>query len=115
MHTHRVKRLPVVDLDGKLVGVVSRIDVLSVFDRPDEQIRDGVSKGVIARGLGLDSALDAVGVEVTVSSGIVTVTGSVTRRETAMRLLEAIRHSDGVVGVRDRLSYPRDDQVAAAR
>lgn len=102
MHDWRVKRLPVIDGDGKLTGIVSRIDVLSVFDRPDERIRDEISKGVIAREVGLDP--DAV--EVAVSSGIVTVTGRVNQRETAMRLLEAIRHSDGVVDVRDRLSYP---------
>jgi osmotically-inducible protein OsmY len=43
---------------------------------------------------------------VTVRSGIVTVTGSVERRADALGLLGAIRHAEGVVGVRDRLSYP---------
>lgn len=110
MHDRRVKRLPVVDGDGKLIGIVSRVDVLSVFDRPDEQIRAEISTGVIAGQFGLDPGA----VEVTVSSGIVTVSGPVNRRETAMRLLEAIRHSDGVVAVRDRLDYPRDEQAQAA-
>ncbi len=36
MHDHRVKRLPVVAEGGVLVGIVSRVDVLSVFSRPDE-------------------------------------------------------------------------------
>ena len=35
MHDRRVKRLPVVSADGKLVGIISRTDVLSVFSRPD--------------------------------------------------------------------------------
>lgn len=39
---------------------------------------------------------------------------AVNDREAAMRLLEAIRHSDGVVDLRDRLSYPRDDEPASA-
>lgn len=38
MHTHHVKRLPAVDADGKLIGIVSRGDLLSVFLRPDAQI-----------------------------------------------------------------------------
>ena len=39
MYDHGVKRLPVVDGAGHLAGIVSRADVLSVFDRPDEDIR----------------------------------------------------------------------------
>ena len=37
MYTRKVKRLPVVDANGHLAGIVSRADVLSVFDRPDER------------------------------------------------------------------------------
>ena len=38
MNTHHVRRLPVVDEEGRLVGVVSRRDLLSVFLRPDDDI-----------------------------------------------------------------------------
>ena len=38
MHHHHIKRLPVVDPDGKLLGIVSRRDLLTVFLRPDAQI-----------------------------------------------------------------------------
>jgi len=38
MNTHHVRRLPVVDEKGRLVGVVSRRDLLSVFLRPDDDI-----------------------------------------------------------------------------
>ena len=110
MHDQRVKRLPVVNRDGRLVGVVSRVDVLSVFDRPDERIRDEIAAGVISGTFGFDPAA----FDVDVSSGIVTVSGPVNRRDTAMALLEAIRHSDGVVDVRDRLTYPRQDQPDSA-
>jgi CBS domain-containing protein len=102
MQSRRVKRLPVVDADGRLRGIVSRADVLSVFERPDPEIRDQVIKGIIAGEFGLEPEL----LVVTVRSGIVTVTGSVTKRPDALGLLAAIRHAEGVVGVRDRLSYP---------
>ena len=42
MHFMRVKRLPVVNSGGQLVGIVSRADVLAVFDRPDEEIRSNI-------------------------------------------------------------------------
>jgi CBS domain-containing protein len=106
MHDQRIKRLPVVDPDGRLIGIVSRIDVLSVFDRPDGQLRDELRDDVIRGRFRLDPAA----FDVEVSSGIVTVSGLVSRRETAMRLLDAIQHSDGVVDVRNQLSYPREDQ-----
>ena len=102
MQSRRVKQLPVVDDDGRLRGIVSRADVLSVFERPDAEIRDEVVKGIIVAEFGLDPEL----LVVTVRSGIVTVTGSVERRADALGLLGAIRHAEGVVGVRDRLSYP---------
>jgi CBS domain-containing protein len=38
MNSHHLKRLPVVDPDGRLTGIVSRRDLLSVFLRPDEDI-----------------------------------------------------------------------------
>ena len=38
MNTHHVRRLPVVDEDRKLVGIVSRRDLLSVFLRPDADL-----------------------------------------------------------------------------
>jgi CBS domain-containing protein len=102
MQSRRVKRLPVVDAEGRLRGIVSRADVLSVFERPDPEIRDEVIKGIIAAEFGLEPEL----LVVTVRSGIVTVTGSVAKRADALGLLAAIRHAEGVVGVRDRLSYP---------
>ncbi len=102
MQSHRVKRLPVVDENGRLRGIISRADVLSVFERPDSEIWDDVVKEVIVGEFGLDPEMFAV----TVRSGVVTVTGSVDRRADALGLLGAIRHMEGVVALRDRLSYP---------
>ena len=110
MQARRVKRLPVVDQDGRLRGIVSRADVLSVFERPDTDIWDDVVKGVITGEYGLDPQMFVV----TVRSGVVTVTGSVDR-EDAPDLLAAVRHLEGVVALRDRLSYPTGGQGCGPR
>ncbi|MGE5288633.1 MAG: CBS domain-containing protein [Micromonosporaceae bacterium] len=104
MYERGVKRLLVVDGVGRLAGIVSRADVLSVFTRPDSQIRDDVIENVIAG----EFALNPNGFEVTVTSGIVTIAGQVERRAIAPHLIGAVRRVEGVVGVRDRLSYPHD-------
>jgi CBS domain-containing protein len=104
MQSRKVKRLPVVDGEGRLRGIVSRADLLSVYERPDHEIWDEVVKSVISGEYGLDPELFVV----TVRSGIVTVTGSMGRRADALSLLGTIRYLEGVVGVRDRLSYPAE-------
>jgi CBS domain-containing protein len=104
MYQQRVKRLVVVDSAGRLAGIVSRADVLSVFARPDDQIRDEVINKVIAG----QFALNPNAVEVTVTSGIVTITGQVERGAIAPELADAVQHVEGVVGVRSRISYPSD-------
>ena len=99
MHDCRVKRLPVVDQAGRLVGIVSRVDLLSVFDRPDDEIHDQVIKEIIAG----DFALDPDAFDVAVTAGIVTISGPVPSRRIAGDLVRALRHAEGVVGVRARL------------
>jgi CBS domain-containing protein len=99
MQERRVRRLPVVARDGLLIGIVSQTDLLSVYDRPDADIRDEVLRDIIAREFRLDSAE----LEVTVSSGVVTLAGPVARLDTALALLSRVRHAEGVVAIRDRL------------
>lgn len=102
MYSRRVKRLPVVDSDGRLVGIVSRADVLSVYSRPDEDIRDDVIEHVI-----LDALLtDPARFTITVKDGIVTAEGMPETASVGHDMIEEIRHVEGVVAVRDRLSYP---------
>jgi CBS domain-containing protein len=102
MYDRRVKRLPVVTGAGLLVGIISRVDVLSVFDRPDDQIRGEIVRDV------LPGVLDTVPAdcEVTVRDGIVTLAGSVDSERDSRTIIDAVRHVQGVVAVRDRLSYP---------
>jgi CBS domain-containing protein len=102
MHSRKVKRLPVVDEAGRLVGIVSRVDLLGVYDRPDEDIRAEVNERVLAGDFVFDPGEFAVAVD----NGIVTIAGRVARHDVAMSVLQAIWDVAGVVDVRDRLTYP---------
>jgi CBS domain-containing protein len=103
MHARRVKRLPVVTSDGRLVGVVSRVDLLGEYDRPDGDIRSEIIKQVIE----YEFMLDRLAFAVTVEAGIVTLAGPVDSEDVAVNLLAQVRRVAGVVAVRDRLRYPR--------
>jgi len=100
MRDRRLKRLPVVDEDGSLIGIVTRVDLLSVYDRPDSDIQAEIMALIVVGAFGLDPADFAV----TVSAGVVTLAGLVEQEETALELLARIRHVEGVVAVRDRLT-----------
>jgi CBS domain-containing protein len=108
MHDHRVKRLPVVDNAGRLVGIVSRVDVLSVFGRPDREIRDEVMKVI-----GTEFALDPAAFDVTVTSGILTIAGQIDSHAVAAQLMDTLQHLEGVVDIRYRVSYLADQPRAA--
>jgi CBS domain-containing protein len=102
MRDRRVKRLPVINETGLLIGVISRADVLRVFARPDGDIRREAGEEVIAETFLADSP----SVAVTVHDGIVTLTGRTDTGQLARGLVMAIRQIEGVVAVRDRLGYP---------
>src|SRR4029077_17249142 len=71
MHFMRVKRLPVVDGGGQLVGFVSRADVLAVFDRADEEIRKDIVDAMLLH----EFLIDPRQFTVIVEDGVVTLEG----------------------------------------
>jgi CBS domain-containing protein len=95
MVTTGVKRLPVVDDDGSLVGIVSRSDVLRLFHRPDRLVMIDID--CVLR----DPLLvpDDHEVTATVHEGTVTVTGRVSALSHRRLLEAALRDVPGVIEV----------------
>ncbi len=99
------KRLPVVDRDGVLVGMVTRQDLLKVFLRPDAQVRAEIVDEVLE---------DLVGVEpgqvtVLVDDGVVALYGRLDRRSLVASVHRQVSRVDGVVDVVSHLSWVLDD------
>lgn len=111
MHDRAIKRLPVVDGDGRLVGVISRSDVLRVFMRSDDEIRREIVEDVIGRTM----FLDALTLVISVTDGIVTATGEVDRKTDAEILTRLSAAVAGVVAVESHIRYRYDDEKQRGR
>jgi len=105
MTDHKVKRMPVVDPDGRLEGIVSRGDILVAFARDDEAIADAVQRGVIRRILMLESR----DVSVRVADGVVMLSGQVPNRSDAKLLEELVGRIEGVIRCESDLVWSFDD------
>ncbi|MEU3215163.1 CBS domain-containing protein [Streptomyces sp. NPDC006971] len=105
MEVQDVKRLPVVDEADRLLGIISRRDLLRVFLRRDEAIREEIDRDVLRATMGLDPA--AVTTEV--RQGQVVLTGTV-EFESLVPVIERLcRGVDGVVSVTAHLTHRTDD------
>jgi CBS-domain-containing membrane protein len=104
MYHGRVKRLPVVGEKGQLVGIVSRADVLSVYSRPDHEIQQEIANNVILN----EFFADPDHFTVTVKDGIVTLEGYPENAARGHDIVAEAWHVEGVVSVRDRLTYPEE-------
>jgi len=110
MDAEQVKRLPVVDDLGRLVGIVSRGDLLKVHLRPDDEIHPDVLDGVLLPFL----AANAKGVTVAVAEGVVTLSGRLDRWSTTDVAVRLTRQVAGVVEVVDELAFDFDDRYMVA-
>ncbi|WP_328494699.1 CBS domain-containing protein [Streptomyces sp. NBC_00414] len=105
MARRRVERLPVLDEEDRLVGIVTRRDLLQVFLRPDLEIRQVVIDEVLVRALWLAPQT----VEVSVVEGVVTLAGHMERKSETKIAVSMTRQIDGVVAVVDKLTFRLDD------
>lgn len=105
MEAHGVKRLPVVDDDQMLRGIVGPADLLRVFLRGDAEISGAVREEIAF----LKSTAKEVKVNATVKDGVVTLSGSVRDRSTAHALRRQASRLEGVVSVVDDLRWHVDD------
>jgi CBS-domain-containing membrane protein len=110
MHDRDVKRLPVVDHGGALVGIVTRADLLKVFLRPDDELRFEILDGVAGELLGLLPGTVAV----EVGDGVVRLAGQVPLRSQALTLEKLTKAVDGVVAVETEVGWAVDDTAAQA-
>ncbi|WP_309054810.1 CBS domain-containing protein [Streptomyces sp.] len=107
MARHGIKRLLVVDAQERLIGVVSRSDLLRVFLREDREIRTEIIEEALVQTLGLaPSAL-----QVDVTHGHVVLTGHLPEHVPASALEELCGHVDGVVAVEFRAAGDVDAEV----
>jgi CBS domain-containing protein len=101
MYYHRITCLPVVEGE-RLVGVITWADVLSVFGRTDADICLDIMKKVVFQ----EFLTDPARFTVTVQDGVVTMEGRPETADMGHDIVDVVRHMDGVVAVRDKLTYP---------
>jgi CBS domain-containing protein len=102
-----VKRLPVVDGEGQLLGIVSRVDLLSAFIRTDDEIAEQI-RGIVAKIL----VTELREVNVGVNAGRVTFTGSIDFVSQRDVLLDVVAHIPGVLQIEDRLEIAPEGKRA---
>lgn len=103
MVQHRINRVVVLRA-GRVVGIVSRADILKAFRRPDAELAE-----VIRHSLMHDLWLDLARVTVEVKDGVVYLDGAVERKSEKDLAEQWAAMADGVVDVRNRLTYTLDD------
>jgi len=104
MVTHQINRLPVLRTD-RVVGIVSRADVLKAFRRSDPELAE-----VIREGIRHDLWVDVTRLNIDVRQGRVYLEGTLDRRSEKELVEKWAAMADGVVGVESRLIYQIDDR-----
>jgi CBS domain-containing protein len=105
MIERKVNRLPVVE-GGKLVGIVTRADVVRTFSRSDEDLAEAIRSEVLVRSMWVDPAAFTV----TVTDGVARITGNVGRRSTAAMVERMAYLVPGIVDVSADISWTVDDR-----
>jgi CBS domain-containing protein len=104
MVERQINRLPVVEGD-RVVGIVTRADLVRAFTRSDEEIEREIEDDVLVRTLWLDPSR----ISVSVDQGVVALAGEAETRTEAQLLEAFVRRVPGVVDVRSEVSWEVDD------
>ena len=104
MTARKVNRLPVVD-GGRLVGIVTRADLVRAYVRSDGELADTIRNEVLLRILWLDPRL----FNVSVTDGIAHLTGHVQRKSTAEMIAPTVSMVPGIIDVRADVTWAVDD------
>ena len=112
MTERRVNRLPVIE-NGRLIGIVTRADLVRAYLRTDEELVRTIREDVLHRILWLDPAT----FDVAVRNGEAIIRGNVERRSTARIVEEAIAMVPGIVSLTAEVGWSFDDRdlVPASR
>jgi CBS domain-containing protein len=105
MHKRAVKRLPVLNAGGRLVGIVSRSDLLKTYLRSDESIRREICVDVLEK----EMWIDIRAMQVEVKDGVVGITGELETKSLADLVTRLVGSVEGVVGVDSKLTARLDD------
>jgi CBS domain-containing protein len=104
MSDRQINRLPVIEGE-RLVGIVTRADIVRAFVRTDEELRRAILDDVVRRAMWLDDRQ----VSVDVDGAVVRITGTVERRSDVATLERLVREIPGVLDVELDVSWRLDD------
>jgi CBS domain-containing protein len=105
MTANEVNRLPVVDADGRLLGIVTRADLVRAFVRTDDELVEEIRREVLIRTMWLDPDRFAV----TVSRGAARISGAVQKRSTAELVERFVMLMPGIISVETDITWTDDD------
>ena len=108
MVRRKINRLPVMRA-GRLVGIVSRNDVLRAFVRTDEELERAVRDALLHR-----LWIDVTPLKINVMDGVVYLDGEVDRRSDKLLAEQWVAAIDGVVRLDSTLTYRHDDRRVTA-
>lgn len=105
MTERQVNRLPVVQ-DGRLVGILTRADIVRAYVRSDEELHDAIVDEVVRRAMWLDER----SVVVTVENGVAQIGGTLEKRSDAAILERLVREVPGIMDVVLTVDWRLDDR-----
>ncbi len=105
MYREAVKRLPVVDSHGAVIGIVSRADLVKTFLRSDDSIRRDIVEDVAKKSLFIDPKT----LRVEVVDGLVKLSGKLESKSLCQMLVRMVERVEGTVGVDSKLTWALDD------